>query len=342
MIQEIADALAQSWHNFATAFIQFIPGLIAAAIIFAVGFFLSLLARRIVARLLAWLRFERLAQRLGASEMLRVADMFKLDGDGHPTVVAGVPPDYFSATGQLWGNPHYRWDVLERTGYAWWIERFRSLLALVDRIRIDHFRGFVASWEIPGGATAAVDGAWVSGPGSALFEAVRAALGTSDLPFVAENLGVMARRGELQDDAQWLRPFRIRRPLPTTRRRPTPLCVHDACGRPAVSVTRGRQHRRPPDGTEGARSDDDVVECALIRSGVVLAADLEIRRIGEHAVDLFLGRWRVPVPAPPGRGRELHREGRPVGAGRRAEPVREPACGSHDDHVVIEDAGNFC
>jgi 4-alpha-glucanotransferase len=118
-------------------------------------------------------------------------DLFKLDGDGHPTVVAGVPPDYFSATGQLWGNPHYRWDVLERTGYAWWIERFRSLLALVDRIRIDHFRGFVASWEIPGGATAAVQGAWVSGPGSALFEAVRAALGTSDLPFVAENLGVI-------------------------------------------------------------------------------------------------------------------------------------------------------
>jgi 4-alpha-glucanotransferase len=118
-------------------------------------------------------------------------ELFKLDDGGRPTVVAGVPPDYFSATGQLWGNPHYRWEVQERTGYEWWIGRFRSLLGLVDRIRIDHFRGFVASWEIPGGAAAAVEGAWVSSPGPALFDAVRAALATSELPFVAENLGVI-------------------------------------------------------------------------------------------------------------------------------------------------------
>ena len=71
-------------------------------------------------------------------------ELFRLDADGRPTVLAGVPPDYFSATGQLWGNPHYRWDVLAQTGYAWWIERFRALLALVDRVRIDHFRGFEA------------------------------------------------------------------------------------------------------------------------------------------------------------------------------------------------------
>jgi 4-alpha-glucanotransferase len=118
-------------------------------------------------------------------------ELFRLDADGHPAVVAGVPPDYFSASGQLWGNPHYRWDVLAHTGYAWWIERFRALLALVDRIRIDHFRGFAASWEIPGNATSARDGSWVTGPGAALFEAVRTALGTKDLPFVAENLGVI-------------------------------------------------------------------------------------------------------------------------------------------------------
>jgi 4-alpha-glucanotransferase len=128
-------------------------------------------------------------------------DLFRLDDDGRPTVVAGVPPDYFSATGQLWGNPHYRWDVLGESGYAWWIERFRSLLALVDRIRIDHFRGFVASWEIPGDAKAAVDGAWADGPGLALFQAVRAALGTSELPFVAENLGVITPEVErLRDE----------------------------------------------------------------------------------------------------------------------------------------------
>jgi 4-alpha-glucanotransferase len=118
-------------------------------------------------------------------------ELFRLDDDGQPTVVAGVPPDYFSATGQLWGNPHYRWDVLERSGYAWWIDRFRALLALVDRVRIDHFRGFVASWEIPAGATTAIRGEWVPAPGAKLFDAVRSALGIDELPFVAENLGVI-------------------------------------------------------------------------------------------------------------------------------------------------------
>jgi 4-alpha-glucanotransferase len=118
-------------------------------------------------------------------------ELFRLDAEGRPTVVAGVPPDYFSVTGQLWGNPHYRWDVLARTGYTWWIARFRALLALVDRVRIDHFRGFVASWEVPAGATTAIRGEWVEGPGAALFDAVRSALGIDELPFVAENLGVI-------------------------------------------------------------------------------------------------------------------------------------------------------
>ena len=118
-------------------------------------------------------------------------EWFQLEPDGRPTVVAGVPPDYFSASGQLWGNPHYRWDALARTGYAWWVERFRALLDLVDRVRIDHFRGFEASWEVPYGATTAVRGVWAKGPGAALFEAVRLGLQTERLPFVAENLGVI-------------------------------------------------------------------------------------------------------------------------------------------------------
>jgi 4-alpha-glucanotransferase len=118
-------------------------------------------------------------------------ELFRLDSDGHPTVLTGVPPDYFSATGQLWGNPHYQWDTIADTGYAWWIERFRALLALVDRVRIDHFRGFVGSWEVPRGATTAMGGEWVAGPGLPLFEAVQSALGTDRLPFVAENLGVI-------------------------------------------------------------------------------------------------------------------------------------------------------
>jgi 4-alpha-glucanotransferase len=116
-------------------------------------------------------------------------DLFRLRDDGEPEVVAGVPPDYFSATGQLWGNPHYRWDALAREGYAWWIARIRAVLAQVDRIRLDHFRGFEASWEVPGGETTAINGRWVKGPGAALFEAMEAALGP--LPFVAENLGVI-------------------------------------------------------------------------------------------------------------------------------------------------------
>jgi 4-alpha-glucanotransferase len=116
-------------------------------------------------------------------------DLFRLDQDGTPEVVAGVPPDYFSATGQLWGNPIYRWDEMAKNGYAWWVERFRGTFAMVDRVRIDHFRGFEAYWEIPGGEKTAVKGQWVKGPGAALFEAVRKALGP--LPIVAENLGVI-------------------------------------------------------------------------------------------------------------------------------------------------------
>jgi len=118
-------------------------------------------------------------------------ELFRLDPDGQPEVVAGVPPDYFSATGQLWGNPHYKWDELARTRYAWWIERFRALLTLVDVIRIDHFRGFEAAWEIAAGSPTAINGKWVKGPGAALFEAVRSALQLEQLPLVAENLGVI-------------------------------------------------------------------------------------------------------------------------------------------------------
>ena len=116
-------------------------------------------------------------------------DLFQLEPDGSATVVAGVPPDYFSETGQLWGNPIYRWDRLAADGYRWWVERFRATLSLVDMVRVDHFRGFESYWEIPGGATTAINGRWVKGPGAALFEAVRNALG--ELPIVAENLGVI-------------------------------------------------------------------------------------------------------------------------------------------------------
>jgi 4-alpha-glucanotransferase len=116
-------------------------------------------------------------------------ELFHLSEDGRPSLQAGVPPDYFSATGQLWGNPLYRWDVLAREEYAWWIDRLRTVLSLVDLARLDHFRGFEASWEVPGGEATAQNGRWRPGPGAAFFEAATAALGP--LPIVAENLGVI-------------------------------------------------------------------------------------------------------------------------------------------------------
>jgi len=117
------------------------------------------------------------------------ADMYHLDEAGLPTVVAGVPPDYFSETGQLWGNPLYRWDVLAKTGYQWWIDRFKLAFALSDIVRLDHFRGFEAFWEIPAEAPSAVTGRWIKGPGEKLFATVRMALG--DVPVVAEDLGLI-------------------------------------------------------------------------------------------------------------------------------------------------------
>jgi 4-alpha-glucanotransferase len=116
-------------------------------------------------------------------------ELFELDTQGNPTVVAGVPPDYFSANGQLWGNPLYRWNRLARTGYAWWIERFRATLAMVDIVRLDHFRGFEAYWEVPATETTAINGRWVKGPGAKFFQAIQEALG--ELPIVAENLGMI-------------------------------------------------------------------------------------------------------------------------------------------------------
>jgi len=116
-------------------------------------------------------------------------EIFALDDQGRPMVVAGVPPDYFSATGQLWGNPLYRWDVLARRGYDWWIERFRTTLTLVDIMRLDHFRGFAAYWEVPAGEATAINGQWVAGPGAVLFEMVDRALGM--LPIIAEDLGLI-------------------------------------------------------------------------------------------------------------------------------------------------------
>ena len=117
-------------------------------------------------------------------------ELFKLDSKGHLLEVAGVPPDYFSATGQLWGNPLYDWDAMKDDGYRWWIERVRNQLDQVDYIRIDHFRGFEAYWAVPAGEETAMNGKWKKGPGEALFEAIQKALG-EELPIFAEDLGII-------------------------------------------------------------------------------------------------------------------------------------------------------
>ncbi|MEM6778653.1 MAG: 4-alpha-glucanotransferase [Planctomycetota bacterium] len=115
--------------------------------------------------------------------------LFALDAHGNAKLVAGVPPDYFSKTGQRWGNPQYRWDRMAETGYQWWVDRFERALQQYDLLRVDHFRGFEAYWEIPGKAPTAVDGRWRDGPGAAPFEAAAAKLGP--LPLIAEDLGLI-------------------------------------------------------------------------------------------------------------------------------------------------------
>lgn len=114
---------------------------------------------------------------------------FEVDKRGNRKLVAGVPPDYFSETGQLWGNPLYKWDALEKDGFSWWIERFRQMFELFDAIRVDHFRGFDEYWEVPATEKTAVNGRWVACPGEKLFKTIKKELG--DLPIIAEDLGVM-------------------------------------------------------------------------------------------------------------------------------------------------------
>jgi len=129
-------------------------------------------------------------------------DLFKLDDNGRPYVVAGVPPDLFSSTGQLWGNPHYRWDRLKETGYAWWIHRLEHLLEYVDYIRLDHFRGFESVWEIKAGETTAQKGNWVPSAGHEFFHYLREHLGI--LPIIAEDLGVITEAvRKLRDDFEF-------------------------------------------------------------------------------------------------------------------------------------------
>ncbi len=126
---------------------------------------------------------------LDSSDAWANRDILRLDGEGHPDCVAGVPPDYFSEDGQLWGNPLYDWDQHAASGYSWWVDRLKATSELADLVRIDHFRGFESYWSIPAESDTARTGAWEPGPGDAIFDAMKDALGA--LPIVAEDLGVI-------------------------------------------------------------------------------------------------------------------------------------------------------
>ena len=126
-------------------------------------------------------------------------EFFHLDDDRAPTVVAGVPPDYFSKTGQLWGNPLYRWDVMAHEGFQWWLKRLCANLEMLDIIRLDHFRGFESYWEVPASEKTAINGRWVKAPGDALFRTIHAKIG--DVPIIAEDLGIITPPVEELRDA---------------------------------------------------------------------------------------------------------------------------------------------
>ena len=126
-------------------------------------------------------------------------DLFQLNGQGLPIAVAGVPPDYFSETGQLWGNPLYDWECMAENDYAWWLDRLEHTLSMVDMVRLDHFRGFVAYWRVPADQTTAINGEWVPGPGHAFFDAVKRRLGA--VPIIAEDLGLITEEVEQLRDA---------------------------------------------------------------------------------------------------------------------------------------------
>jgi len=142
-----------------------------------------------------------------SAEVWARPELFYLNKRRQPLVVAGVPPDYFSETGQLWGNPLYRWKVHAREGYSWWVDRIRFLLGRVDLIRIDHFRGFEAYWEIPAGSPTAATGRWAKGPGRPFFRSLRRQLGS--LPLIAEDLGVITPAVEALRDEFGLPGMRV-------------------------------------------------------------------------------------------------------------------------------------
>ena len=183
LVQRVPKALAQARHELANQVDQV---RFAQFLLFRQGERLKKHARAKGVRLIGDLPFFVSPD---SSDVWANPELFLLDEQRRPRFVAGVPPDYFSAEGQLWGNPVYNWERLRQTGYRWCIDRLRALLAHVDVIRLDHFRAFVAAWHVPAGSVTAKSGQWVPGPGADFFNAVKKQLGA--LPFIAEDLGLI-------------------------------------------------------------------------------------------------------------------------------------------------------
>lgn len=219
-----------------------------------------------------------------SSDVWANRELYFLDDKGMPTVVAGVPPDYFSATGQRWGNPLYKWEEHKKTGYAWWIKRITAVLELVDLVRIDHFRGFAGYWEIPASEETAVKGKWVKGPGTDFLSVVRDALTErgSGLPIIAEDLGeitpdVIELRDNFDLPGMKILQFAWSDPLnPFLPHNYTPNCIAYS-GTHDNNTALGWWHQEAHDGNkqfvrEYINRDVDEIHWTLIRMGMASVA----------------------------------------------------------------------
>jgi 4-alpha-glucanotransferase len=243
-------------------------------------------------------------------------ELFRLDANLMPTAVAGVPPDYFSEHGQRWGNPLYDWTAMERSGYRWWVDRFRALLALVDVVRIDHFRGFAANWSVPFEAETAAEGWWDRGPGADLFQSVERELGS--VPIIVEDLGLIT------DDVRELRkslglpgmavlqfafdddPYNVYLPHNVARNSVIYTGTHDnqtTVGWFASAPDSARQQVLAYLGRDGSDIAWDMIRLALNSQAVIAIAPMQdVLRLGDEARMNVPGRpdgnwsWRLRWP----------------------------------------------
>jgi 4-alpha-glucanotransferase len=221
-------------------------------------------------------------------------ELFLLDGSGNPIDIAGVPPDYFSATGQRWGNPLYRWDVMQQQDFAWWRKRITGTLRTVDIVRLDHFRGFAGYWAVPGHEETAINGEWRRAPGVALFATLKQQLG--ELPLIAEDLGVITPDVELLRDTFEFPGMRILQFAFTSRASKSAFLPHNYVANTVAysgshdnDTTRGWYNSASPDEQHRARhylnTDADAIVWSMIRALYASVADTVVIPM-QDALDL--------------------------------------------------------